>query len=100
LSRTFQAMDFPLPLGPTIIRPWWRQVIWYNCRTWKMGHKHKYNYQQKIWSIYSSYHVTIEEGVTSLKRCNAHHKYESLLVRAFGSRSHKLRIKRDNSHSN
>lgn len=38
LSRAFNntchALDFPLPLGPTIIRPWWRFVIWNSCRTY------------------------------------------------------------------
>ena len=35
LRRTRQAQDFPLPLGPTIIRPWCSWVIWYSWRTWR-----------------------------------------------------------------
>lgn len=34
-NNTCHALDFPLPLGPTIIRPWWRFVIWNSCRTYK-----------------------------------------------------------------
>ena len=33
LSSTLQAVDLPLPLGPTIISPWCSWVIWYSWRT-------------------------------------------------------------------
>ena len=32
-SRTCHAELLPLPLGPTIIKPWCSWVIWYNCNT-------------------------------------------------------------------
>lgn len=31
--RTRQAVDFPLPDGPTIIKPWFNLHIWYSWRT-------------------------------------------------------------------
>ena len=37
LSRERQAVLLPLPLGPTIIRPWFRLEIWYSCRTCRKG---------------------------------------------------------------
>lgn len=35
LRRTRHAMVFPLPEGPTIIRPWLIWVIWYSWSTWR-----------------------------------------------------------------
>ena len=39
LSSTRHAEDLPLPLGPTIIRPWCSCVIWYSCNTWGKGER-------------------------------------------------------------
>ena len=43
LSKTLHAEDFPLPLGPTIISPWWMHEIWYSWRICKQSdHKDFY----------------------------------------------------------
>ena len=38
LKSTFHAVDFPDPDGPTIINPWFKLLIEYNCRTFS-SHK-------------------------------------------------------------
>ena len=54
-----QAVDLPLPLGPTIINPWWIWDIWYSWRIYNTEKAKKYTIND-----YSSHNISVIYSVT------------------------------------